>query len=96
MQYIEGSSDGSFGIISFIVCLFQSKSLYRSRALKSRKKKVSLYLINIKPSKTKIFRTYSGPTGDGCSMSVFLLYGQISQGRMADFPAFIASKAFDL
>ena len=35
-------------------------------------------------------------TEDGKSTSVFSLYGQISQGRMADFPAFIASKSFDL
>ena len=34
-------------------------------------------------------------TGDGRSTSVFSLYGQISQGQMANFPAFIASKSFD-
>ena len=38
----------------------------------------------------------TGHTEDGRSMSVFLLYGQLSQGRMVDFPAFIASKSFDL
>ena len=32
----------------------------------------------------------------GSSMSVFSVYRQLSQGRMADFPAFIASKSFDL
>ena len=37
-----------------------------------------------------------GSTEDGKSTSVFSLYGQLSQGRMADFPAFIASKSFDL
>ena len=31
-------------------------------------------------------------TEDGRSMSVFLLYGQLSQDQMANFPAFIASK----
>ena len=36
------------------------------------------------------------PTEDGRSTSVFSLYWQTSQGRMADFPAFIASKSFDL
>ena len=35
-------------------------------------------------------------TEDGRSTSVFLLYWQLSQGWMADFPAFIASKSFDL
>ena len=35
-------------------------------------------------------------TEDGRSMSVFSLYSQLSQGRMAYFPAFIASKSFDL
>ena len=35
-------------------------------------------------------------TEDGRSMSVCSLYGQLSQGWMADFPAFIASKSFDL
>ena len=35
-------------------------------------------------------------TEDARSTRVFLLYGQLSQGRMADFPAFIASKSFDL
>jgi hypothetical protein len=29
-------------------------------------------------------------------MSVFWVYWQLSQGRMANFPAFIASKSFDL
>ena len=29
-------------------------------------------------------------------MSVFSLYWQLSQGRMADFPAFIVSKSFDI
>ena len=33
---------------------------------------------------------------DGRSMSVFSLYWQLSLGRMANFPAFIASKSFDL
>ena len=33
---------------------------------------------------------------DGRSISVFLVYWQHSQGRMANFPAFIASKSFDL
>ena len=51
-------------------------------------------MININPCKTKSFRTYSGPTEDGRSTCVFLLYGQLSQGRMADFSAFIASKSF--
>ena len=32
----------------------------------------------------------------GSSMSVFSVFQQLSQGRMADFPAFIASKSFDL
>ena len=36
------------------------------------------------------------PTEDKRSASVFSLYGQISQGWMANFPAFIASKSFDL
>ena len=35
-------------------------------------------------------------TEDERSMSVFLLYWQLSLGRMADFPAFIASNFFDL
>ena len=35
-------------------------------------------------------------TEDGRSTTVFSLYWQLSQGRMADFPAFIASKSFDL
>ena len=35
-------------------------------------------------------------TEDGRSTSVCSLYGQLSQGRMDDFPAFIASKSFDL
>ena len=39
---------------------------------------------------------WSTSTEDGRSMRVCLLYGQLSQGRMADFPAFIASKSFDL
>ena len=34
-------------------------------------------------------------TEHGSSTSVFSLYWQLSQGRMADFPAFIASKSFD-
>jgi hypothetical protein len=33
---------------------------------------------------------------DGRSTSLYSLYGQLSQGRMADFPALIASKSFDL
>ena len=33
---------------------------------------------------------------DGRSMSVFSLYWQLSLGRMANFPAFIDSKSFDL
>ena len=32
----------------------------------------------------------------GLSMSVLSVYRQLSQGRMANFPAFIASKSFDL
>ena len=32
----------------------------------------------------------------GSSMSVFSVYRQLSQGQMANFPAFIASKSFDL
>ena len=32
----------------------------------------------------------------GSSMSVFSVFQQLSQGRMADFPAFIASKSFHL
>ena len=35
-------------------------------------------------------------TEDERSTSVFSLYGQLSQGQMANFPAFIASKSFDL
>ena len=35
-------------------------------------------------------------TEDGRSMSVFSLYWQLSQSRMANFPAFKASKSFDL
>ena len=35
-------------------------------------------------------------TQDGRSMSVFLLYWQLSLGRMVNFPAFIASKSYDL
>jgi hypothetical protein len=35
-------------------------------------------------------------TEDGRSTSVFSLYWQNSQGRMVDFPAFIASNFFDL
>ena len=35
-------------------------------------------------------------TEDGRSMSVFSLYWQTSQGQIAEFPAFIASKSFDL
>ena len=35
-------------------------------------------------------------TEDGRSTSVFLLYGQIRQGQMANFLAFIASKSFHL
>ena len=33
---------------------------------------------------------------DGRSTSVCSLYGQLSQDRMTNFPAFIASKSFDL
>ena len=33
---------------------------------------------------------------DKKSTSIFLLYGHISQGRIVDFPAFIASKSFHL
>ena len=32
---------------------------------------------------------------DGRSTSLCSLYGQLSQGRMADFPVFLASKSFD-
>ena len=40
---------------------------------------------------------YDMTTEDGRSTSgVCSLYGQLSQGRMANFPAFIASKSFDL
>ena len=35
-------------------------------------------------------------TEDGRSTSIFLLYGQLSQGWMANFPAFIVSKSFGL
>ena len=35
-------------------------------------------------------------TEDGRSTSVFSLYWQLSQGQMANFPAFIASNSFDL
>ena len=35
-------------------------------------------------------------TEDGRSTSLCLLYGQLSQGLMANFPAFIALKSFDL
>ena len=35
-------------------------------------------------------------TEDGRSTSLCSLYGQLSQGRMANFPALIASKSFDL
>jgi hypothetical protein len=35
-------------------------------------------------------------TEDERSMSVFLVYWQLSQSQMANFPAFIASKSFDL
>ena len=35
-------------------------------------------------------------TEDGKSTSVFSLYWQTSQGLMANFPAFIASKSFEL
>jgi hypothetical protein len=35
-------------------------------------------------------------TEDGRSMSVISLHRQLSQGRMADFPVFVASKSFDL
>ena len=35
-------------------------------------------------------------TEDGRSISVFLLYGQLRWGQMDNFPAFIASKSFDL
>ena len=35
-------------------------------------------------------------TEDGRSTSVLSLYWQLSQGQMTDFPAFIASKSFDL
>ena len=41
-------------------------------------------------------KTISIVTEDGRSMSVFSLYWQLSLGRMANFPAFIASKSFDL
>jgi hypothetical protein len=35
-------------------------------------------------------------TEEGRSTSLCSLYGQLSQGRMANFPAFIASKSFEL
>ena len=40
--------------------------------------------------------TTLAPTEDGRSTSIFLLYWQLSQRRLASFPAFIASKYFDL
>ena len=38
---------------------------------------------------------YIHATEDGRSMSVFSVYWQLSQGQMAKFSAFIASKSFD-
>ena len=35
-------------------------------------------------------------TEDGRSINVFSVYWQLSQGRMANFLAFIASKSFNL
>ena len=41
-----------------------------------------------------LWKTLALGTEDGRFTSICLLYGQLSQGRMADFPAFIASKSF--
>ena len=43
-----------------------------------------------------LWKTLALGTEDGRFTSICLLYGQLSQGRMANFPAFIASKSFDL
>ena len=49
-------------------------------------------------SKFKSFYKFSSARAkeDGRSTSKFLLYGQNSQGRMTIFPAFIASKSFEM
>ena len=44
----------------------------------------------------KAFVPLGWTTEDRRSTSLCLLYGQLTQGRMANFPAFIASKSFGL
>ena len=55
-----------------------------------------LYVISLWQVLRAYCPKYTMSTEDGRSMSVFLLYWQTSQSRMADSPAFIASKSFDL
>ena len=47
-----------------------------------------------KPDSIQVLRFI--PRFHGSSMSVFSVYWQPSQGRMANFPAFIASKSVDI
>ena len=74
------------------------KSFLKSHLNSSHIKYVGQFKISCK--RVEILHTNywfgSRKTEDGTSMSLCLLYGQLSQGRMADFPAFIASKSFDL
>ena len=63
---------------------------------RSERHNSSLY-VHIDPKFRILFGNLSGkPTEDGRSTSVFSLWWQLSQDRMANFPAFIASKSFDL
>ena len=43
-----------------------------------------------------LFKISLQSTEDGRCTSVCSLYGQLNQGQMVNFPAFIASKSFDL
>ena len=49
-----------------------------------------LQMQNVKKNASCLFAVFPPtPTEDGRSMSVFSLYGQLSQGRRANFPAFM-------
>ena len=47
-------------------------------------------------SQKTTLKKYTSIMEDGRSTSVCSLHGQLSQGQMANFPSFIASKSFDL
>ena len=83
------------GIKFFLESYFISFQKLKLNQISSLEELVQLntrkYIMSLKNSFTNVSKSKVKT-----SVSVFLLYWQLSQGRMADIPAFIASKSFDL